>query len=93
MNRKHVPSCWQLVPAPRLAPEEPALLSEAELAKVNTLYDPIDAILFQYVEDAPEYPFDTILEALARLTDFYEGMQAYVDAEIEKDIAAEEADA
>jgi len=92
MNRKRVPSCWQLVPAPAPAPE-PVFLTDDELAVVKSLYEPIDAILFQYVEDSPEYPYDTILEALARLTDFYEGMQAYVDAEIEKDIAAEEADA
>jgi hypothetical protein len=90
MPKKPIPSTWSLIRPPQ---PEPALLTDAELAKVNTLYDPIEAILFQYVEDSPEYPFDTILEALARLTDFYEGMQAYVDAEIEKDIAAEEADA
>lgn len=92
MPRKHVPSCWQLVPAP--APEPaPVMLTDVELAEVNTLYAPLDAILDQYIDDSPEYPYDTILEALARLTDYYEGMQAYIDAEIAKDIAAEEADA
>jgi len=92
MNRKHVPSCWQLVHAP--APEpDPDLLTDAELAAVHTLYAPLGAIIERYIDDSPEYPYDTILEALARLTDFYEGMQAYIDAEIEKDIAAEEADA
>jgi hypothetical protein len=68
-------------------------LTDAELAEVNTLYDPIDAILERYIENSPAYPYDTILEALARLTHYYEGMQAYIDAEIAKDIAAEEADA
>jgi hypothetical protein len=69
------------------------MLTDVELAEVNTLYAPLDAILDQYIDDSPEYPYDTILEALARLTDYYEGMQAYIDAEIAKDIAAEEADA
>jgi hypothetical protein len=92
MNHKHVPSCWQLVPAPASEPT-PRFLTDAELAEVNKLFVPIDALLDQYIEESPEYPYDTILEALARLTDYYEGMQAYVDAEIEKDIAAEEADA
>jgi hypothetical protein len=74
-------------------PAEPVMLTDAELAAVNTLYAPIDVLLDQYIETSPDYPYDTILEALARLTDYYEGMQAYVDAEIEKDIAAEESDA
>jgi hypothetical protein len=92
MKRTHVPSCWQLVPAPAPA-REPDLLSDAELAEVTKLYEPIDAILDQYIEHSPEYPYDTILETLARLTNYYEGLQEYIDAEIEKDIAAEEADA
>lgn len=74
-------------------PEEPVLLTDDELADVNKVYEPITGIINQYIDDSPTYPYDAILEALARATDYYEGLQQYIDAEIDKDIAAEEADA
>lgn len=94
MPKKHLPSCWSLVPANTpVSQPEPALLTDDELAEVHKLFVPIEAIIEQYIEDSHEYPYDIILEALARAMDYYEGLQAYIDAEIDKDIAAEEADA
>jgi hypothetical protein len=94
MPKKHLPGCWSLIPANTPEPPtEPDLLTEEELAEVNTLYEPLDALIWQFIETHETWPYDAVLEALARLTDFYEGMEAHVSAEIEKDIAAEEADA
>jgi hypothetical protein len=94
MPRKYIPSCWQLVPAP-VNDHEPApeLLTDEELAQVNTLYEPLDAVIEDFIETHDSWPFDAILEALARLTDYYEGMEAHISAEIDAEIAAEEADA
>jgi hypothetical protein len=94
MSKKHLPGCWSLVPANTPVPEpEPELLTDEELAEVNTLYVPIEALIQDFIESNDAWPYDAILEALARLTDYYAGMEAYVSAEIDKEIAEEEADA
>jgi hypothetical protein len=92
MNRKHIPSCWPLVQTPVPEPE-PVLLTDAELAEVNKLFVPLDALIQHYIEDTPTWPYDAILEALARLTDYYESEETFVIDEIANEIAAEEADA
>ena len=92
MSKKHLPGGWSLIPANTPAPE-PNLLTDEELAAVNTLYAPIEALIQDFIETHDTWPYDAILEALARLTDYYEGMEAFVIAEIDKEIAAEEADA
>jgi hypothetical protein len=80
MSKKHLPGCWSLVPANTPVPEpEPELLT--------------DALIQDFIESNDAWPYDAILEALARLTDYYAGMEAYVSAEIDKEIAEEEADA
>jgi hypothetical protein len=90
MNMPHGP--WALTPANTPDPA-PRTLTDAELAEVNKLVVPIEALIDQYIEDTPAWPYDAILEALARLTDYYESDETFVIDEIAKEIAAEEADA
>lgn len=94
MPKKIVPSCWQLVPAHAPANDpEPALLTDEELAQVNTLYKPLDALIEEFIETQTAWPYEAILEALARLTDYYEGLNEHMNAFIDEQIAIEESDA
>jgi len=94
MPKKIVPACWQLVPTPRHVPEpEPALLTEEELAQVNALYDPLDAVIERFIETQETWPYEAIVEALARLTEYYEGLNEHMTAWLDEQIAIDEADA
>ena len=94
MAKKHLPPCWHLVPAPATPPApEPTILTDEELAEVKALYEPLDALIDQFIETQETWPYDTVLEVLARLTDYYEGLEAHMSAWLDAEIAAEEADA
>jgi hypothetical protein len=73
--------------------ETPALMTDAELAAVNGIVEPTAALIDAYIEASTDYPYDIVLEALHRLTTDYQGEEQYVMAELEAEIAAEEADA
>jgi hypothetical protein len=94
MPRKIVPSYWQCVHAPANDPEpEPELLTDEELAQVNTLYTPLETVIEHFIETQTEWPYEAILEALARLTNYYEGLNGHMNQWIDEQIAIEDADA
>lgn len=75
------------------APEEPELLTDEELAAACAIVEPTTALIDQYIEDSPTYPYDIVLEALTRLRNDYEGEAQDVNTQIDAEIAAEDADA
>ena len=93
MAKKYVPSCWQLVPTHPVPAPEPEQLTDEELAQVHALYEPLDAVIEQFIDTQDAWPYEAVLEALARLTDYYEGLNDHMNTWLDAEIAADEADA
>lgn len=79
---------WPLIP--QNDDEASRLLTEAEMAEMCKVFDPLIDVLDQYVEAHPDtWTFDAMHEALARAHAYLDDMERDIDAAI----AAEEADA